>query len=148
MKVLLAIDDSHCSCEAIESVLERPWPEKTRFHIFSVVEPFHPEYAGWHASYVPLAIEAQHDRMAATRKLVEGYANRLKERFGDDSVSSAVAEGYIKDRIIEAAQTWPADLIVMGSHGRTGLEKLLMGSVSQSVMSSAPCSVEIVKKAS
>ena len=46
--------------------------------------------------------------------------------------------------IVQAANTWQADLIVMGSHQRKGLEELMMGSVSNYVMHHAPCSVMIV----
>jgi nucleotide-binding universal stress UspA family protein len=47
--------------------------------------------------------------------------------------------------IIECAVAWNADLIVMGSHGRRGLDRLLLGSVAEAVMRHASCSVEIVR---
>ena len=46
--------------------------------------------------------------------------------------------------ICELAKNWPADLIVVGSHGRTGLSELFLGSVSNYVMHHAPCSVFVV----
>jgi nucleotide-binding universal stress UspA family protein len=48
--------------------------------------------------------------------------------------------------IIGEARKWSADLIVLGSHGYTGLKRLLLGSVALFVVSHAPCSVEIVRK--
>ena len=145
MNILLAIDSSPCSHSAVDSVLDRPWPAGTRFHLLSVIEPFHPEFAGWQPAYGPLAYEAQQEQLSATQDLVKHEAERLSEAFGAENVSFAVVEGFIKDRIIQAAQAWPAELIIMGTHGRHGFEKLLLGSISQAVMSSAPCSVEIVK---
>ena len=145
MNILLAIDDSPHSSAALEAVLARPWPEESQFKVISVVEPFHPEYAGWHTSYVPLAIEAQKELLDSTKNLVEKMGESLREQFGDDNVTHAVLEGYIKDKIIEVAKEWNADLIVMGSHGRRGFTKFLLGSVSEAVVSHAPCSVEIVK---
>ena len=47
--------------------------------------------------------------------------------------------------ILKEATTWGADLIVMGSHGRRGLKRFLIGSVSESVAMHAGCSVEIVR---
>lgn len=47
--------------------------------------------------------------------------------------------------ILQHAAAWPADLIVLGSHGRTGLDRILLGSVSEAVARHAPCSVEIVR---
>lgn len=145
MNILLSIDDSACSLAAVESVMKRPWPAGTVVHVLNVVEPFHPEYAGWHTSYVPLALEAQKERIEGARKLVEEMGERLKTVFPAGSVTAEAIEGYIKDKILEKAAAWPADLIVMGSHGRRGLEKWLLGSVSQAVVCHAPCSVEIVR---
>jgi nucleotide-binding universal stress UspA family protein len=53
--------------------------------------------------------------------------------------------GRPKEAIVDTAEQWPADLIVMGSHGRHGVGRFLLGSVSLSVLSQAPCSVAIVK---
>jgi nucleotide-binding universal stress UspA family protein len=47
--------------------------------------------------------------------------------------------------ILDEAKTWGADLIVMGSHGRHGLDRLVMGSVAEAVASHAHCSVEVVR---
>jgi len=46
---------------------------------------------------------------------------------------------------LDAASEWHADLIMVGSHGRTGLDRLLIGSVSEVVARHAPCSVQIVR---
>lgn len=145
MNILLAMDDSPHSQAALAGLLARPWPEGSQFKIISVVEPFHPEYAGWHTSYVPLALEAQKELLESTKRMVEEAAAKLEQKFGQGTVSSEVLEGYIKDKILETARHWPSDLIVMGSHGRRGFTRFLLGSVSEAVVSHAPCSVEIVK---
>ncbi len=145
MNILLPLDDSPYSEAALQAVLERAWAKGTRFYVLSVVEPFHPEYAGWHTSYVPLALEAQKELVDAAKVLVEGAGRLLEESFGKGCVTCEVMEGYIKDKILELAREWPADLIVMGSHGRRGFTRFLLGSVSETVVTHAPCSVEIVK---
>jgi nucleotide-binding universal stress UspA family protein len=60
-------------------------------------------------------------------------------------VATDIEWGDPKSKIIDAAAAWPADLIVLGSHGRTGLDRFLMGSVSDAVMRHAHCSVELVR---
>ena len=60
-------------------------------------------------------------------------------------VTTTVEQGDPKSKIIEAASKWHADLIVVGSHGRKGLEHFLLGSVSDAVARHAGCSVEIVR---
>jgi nucleotide-binding universal stress UspA family protein len=60
-------------------------------------------------------------------------------------VSAEVLNGEPKEIILDEAERWSADLIVVGSHGRRGLKRLWLGSVSQAVVSQAKCSVEIVR---
>lgn len=47
---------------------------------------------------------------------------------------------------MDEAERWPADLIVIGTHGYTGIKRWLLGSVAQAVVNRAPCSVEVVRK--
>jgi nucleotide-binding universal stress UspA family protein len=61
------------------------------------------------------------------------------------SVSSDLREGNPKEEIIEYARSWKADLVVVGSHGRRGPKRLLLGSVSEAVATHAPCSVEVIR---
>lgn len=145
MNILLAIDGSPYSHAAIDEVLNRPWPEDTNVMVLTVVEAFHPEYAGWQADYVPVAMEAQQEVFNAARKLVNETIATLAPKFGGEQLLPDVREGNIKAEIIEAARNWPADLVIMGSHGRKGISKFLLGSVSEGVLSDAPCSVEIIK---
>ncbi|HEY9775169.1 MAG TPA: universal stress protein [Planktothrix sp.] len=145
MKVLVAIDESIYSKAALDAVVSRPWPTDTHFRVITIVEPFHPEYAGWQTTYVPLAIEAQKSQNESAENLISQAKEALQAKFGADNVQGEVIEGYIKDKILELAHDWPADLIVMGSHGRRGFTKFLLGSVSEAIASHAQCSVEIVK---
>lgn len=147
MKVMLAVDDSNHSEYALESVLQRPWAESTEFLVFMVFEPYHPDFAGWEEHAIEQA-QLYGKRMEdSANKYVESCAAKLKENLRCASVTAEIKEsGRIKETIIQRAMSWPADLIVMGSHGRTGLERFLLGSVSQAVVSHAPCSVEIVKR--
>ncbi len=145
MRVLIALDDSAHSKAALRSVLDRPWPQGTEFNVVTVVEPFHPEYAGWQTNYVPLAVEAQNSINESATQLVAAAKTELEKVFGAEKVFGEAIEGYIKDRILEVARTWKSDLIVVGSHGRRGITKFLLGSVSEAIASHATCSVEIVK---
>lgn len=62
------------------------------------------------------------------------------------SAEAAVREGGPREVIADDAKAWSADLIVVGSHGYTGLKRFLLGSVAQSVVGHAPCSVEVVRE--
>ncbi|MDZ4833134.1 MAG: universal stress protein [Candidatus Melainabacteria bacterium] len=145
MNILLAIDGSAYSHAAVDELLSRPWPADTHVMVLSVVEAFHPEYAGWQADYVPAAMEAQKEVFDVARKLVNETLELLAPKFGGEQLIAEVKEGNIKHEIIETARNWPADLVIMGSHGRKGITKFLLGSVSEGVLADAPCSVEIIK---
>ncbi len=147
MKVMLALDQSNYSEYALKSVLERPWPDASEFLVFTVYEPYHPDFAGWDERAIVEAVNYAKENEARTKEYASESAGRLKAAINNSSVSFAVEESSrVKEAIIEKAKEFKADLIVMGSHGRTGIERFLLGSVSQAVVSHAPCSVEIIKK--
>ncbi len=79
--------------------------------------------------------------------MVKPLADRVRDLLRHEGVpaDSAVAEGKVADAIVQAAKDHDCDLIVVGSHGRTGLDRILMGSVSQQVVIQAQCPVMVVK---
>jgi nucleotide-binding universal stress UspA family protein len=79
-------------------------------------------------------------------QLTTSIAETLKQK--GLTVDSAVRDGDARSVIVDEARKWPADLIVLGSHGYTGIKRLLLGSVALSVVSHAPCSVEVVRQQS
>lgn len=146
MNILIALDGSACSITAVDEIVKRPWPTDAVVKVIHIVEPFHTERGAWHANYVPIAIKVQKELLEAGRQLVLEPAEKLKACFGEKNVSCEVQEGYTADCILDIAESWPADLIVVGSHGRKGFTRFLLGSVSQSIVSRASCSVEVVRE--
>jgi nucleotide-binding universal stress UspA family protein len=144
MKILLAIDNSRYSAEAIKEVAKRPWPPKTIVRVISVVEPVPaPAAELWYDASGSLERVQQEMTKRAT-KLTQKTSESLKRK--ELKIESAVREGDARALIVDEARKWSADLIVLGSHGYTGIKRLLLGSVASSVVSHAPCSVEIVRK--
>ena len=62
------------------------------------------------------------------------------------SVETAIREGDPRTEIVDAADEWQADLIVVGSHGRTGLKRLMLGSIAAAIVARAHCSVEVIRR--
>jgi nucleotide-binding universal stress UspA family protein len=83
------------------------------------------------------------DQKKPARELVERIAKEL--RSAGFKVDAAVEVGDIRESIIDSAAEWRADLIVVGSHGRGGIQRFLLGSVAEFVARHAKCSVEIVR---
>ncbi len=84
-------------------------------------------------------------RMIFGRKLCFQAKEDISSALGIN-LESIICEGDPPDTIIEVAQAKKADLIAIGTHGRRGLKKLLMGSVTSGVIANAPCDVLVVKK--
>ncbi len=143
MKILLAVDDSPYSSEAVREVVARTWPPGTNVCVISAVEDIS-------AISTDLWYDACGDLQHANRELTERAERltaRIAESLADTGLKSEplVRHGDPRSVIVEEARQWGADLIVIGTHGYTGLKRLLLGSVTQSVVSHAPCSVEVVR---
>ncbi|MQA28454.1 MAG: universal stress protein [Luteitalea sp.] len=141
MKILLAIDGSRHSQDAVDEVAQQPWPKPSVVQVLTVVErivPGAPELAvagNWDRLWEEQLKEAEH--------LTVRVADALKAT--DAKVETAIRQGEPRAEIIDEATDWAADVIVVGSHGHTGLKRFLLGSVAQSIVSHAPCSVYVVR---
>lgn len=83
------------------------------------------------------------DRIPQAEELVQQTAKALSS--AGFSVTTSVIVGDARNVILDVAGEWKADLIILGSHGRTGLGRFFLGSVSEAVARHALCSVQIVR---
>jgi len=147
MKILLAIDGSSFSDCAVEEVAQRTWPSATEVKVLTVLErPILPAAEPWTLpdNYFE-ELERASEEHAKTA--IERAVSRLKARPESNlRVTSVIIEGHPRHAIVDEADRWGADLIVVGSHGYRGLTRLWVGSISKAVASQARCSVEIVRK--
>jgi len=134
-RLLLPVDGSRFSRRAAARALDLAVSVEGELAAVSVLDA-PPGFA----AEVP---EVARDLQEKLAELVEGVAREAQAR--GLSCRSTVAEGSAYRVIVEMAREWPAGLIVMGSHGRTGLKRLLMGSVTERVVGLAPCPVLVVK---
>jgi nucleotide-binding universal stress UspA family protein len=143
VKILLAIDDSRFSEAAIETIIRQATPQETELRVLHVIEPIpiYPDGQAW--GYGPDASQVLDEQRKEAEGLVARAGQTLREK--NFKVTTAVEEGNPKVVIIDSAAEWDADLIVVGSHGRKGLDRFFMGSVSEAVARHARCSVQIVR---
>lgn len=143
MKILIAIDGSDFSQAALKSVLARPWPANTEAKVLNVVEPpsllMGREMVGPDPEF-ELVWNALREQ---AKDIVSKAADKL--RGAKFEVSTELVEGDPKSQILDVAKQWHADMIILGSHGRSGLGRFLMGSVSDGVVRHAHCSVEVIR---
>jgi nucleotide-binding universal stress UspA family protein len=143
MKIILAIDGSKFSEAAVQTVIEQARPQDTEIRVLHVVEPPSLLVAREMGGYDPALDAVWEAETKQAETLVTKVADGLRSK--GLKVTTAVERGDPKSKIIDAASKWRADLIVVGSHGRKGLEHFLLGSVSEAVARHAGCSVEIVR---
>ena len=143
LKILLATDGSECSRSAAQSITERPWPEGTEVEVLCVAG-FSLQAIG--SEYVPPEAIDQlvEDDLKQSWSAAEA-AQQIIQLSGL-KVAPKVITGIPKAVIVGEAADWKADLIIVGSHGHRGLERILVGSVSEAVAIHAPCSVEVVRQ--
>jgi len=142
MKIIVALDDSQCSLRAVEFVTRMRWPAGSTIVVLCVAPPLP---GGITVPYEPqspapeLAVATQ----ARLRELVARAERELRE--SGLSTVGRVVDGDPRAALVEATEQERADLLVVGSHGRAGLQKLMLGSVSSHVVTHATCSVLVVK---
>lgn len=143
MRILLAIDDSKYSQEALRKLIAQT-KRGSQVRVLNVVESIGGYIsAGLIPHVVSMAPGMEEDRVKQAKDLVRRVVRKLRE--AGFKTSEAVEEGDPKSKIIDHAENWNADLIILGSHGWKGLNRFLLGSVSEAVARHANCSVEIVR---
>lgn len=140
MKILIAYDGSECSDAALEDLTRAGLPRKADVLILSVTDVWLPEAngnitrgQGEHISKI----------VKAARAFVQKAVKKIRSNFPHWKVQTDTPVGSPASMIIQKAKEWNADLIVIGSHGRSALGRMRWGSVSQSVATHAHCSVRI-----
>lgn len=152
MKILVATDGSDYSLEAVKKCGELlKYDEPAEIRIISIIEPLAPvgvEPFGVSTNYYAEAEkEAEknaQDVVKNSKELLEGLVS------GSDVtvLTKVFFSRSTKGAIVDDAQSWGADLIVLGSHGYGFVKRMLIGSVSDAVVKYAPCSVLVVRKQS
>jgi nucleotide-binding universal stress UspA family protein len=150
MKILLATDGSECSEIAARSVANRPWPAGSEIKIICVRELLVLENAITVASPCSvypesLLAEVLEGARARAEKAVAQARHVLSSKRLKVCDGPGTPVGDARAILLDEARAWGADLIILGSHGRHGFDRLVIGSVSESVALYADCSVEVIR---
>jgi len=143
-RILVATDGSEFSDAAVRSVAERPWPKDTEVMILSV-----PEFPLWLGQFPRFQLVQAAELTEAALDAARDAVARAKEtlrRSGLAITTRIPAERDAPPKVIlDEAQEWGADMIVVGSHGRRGFDRFALGSISEALALHAHCSVEVVR---
>jgi len=148
MKILVATDGTKQGEQAIAALSNFRLGDSDEVKLVSVVDMAVPMAIDVYGGYLPDTTELE----KAARENAEKVLNAAREsanqilKGANTHVSGELLFGSPESRIVEAAEHMSADLIIVGSHGYNRWERLLLGSVSDSVVHHAPCSVHIVRE--
>lgn len=137
-KILIAVDQGPIAVRAADVGIELARSLDAEIAVIHTYEP--PVVYGTDIG-VPPAELATMAREEAARVLL-GFRQRQSL---EPAVSEFLEIGKPAEEIVKTAKSWPADLIVIGSHGRSGVNRVLLGSVAEAVTRNAPCPVLIVR---
>jgi nucleotide-binding universal stress UspA family protein len=148
MKILLATDGSPSSEAAVQEVASSHWPAETEIEVLTVVHAPMPLVAD-----PVLVLAASHQTLLEEARqkapeIAEKAARQIRARAPHLRVVTKILEGTPKEVIVEEAERWGANSIVLGSHGYGPVRRFLLGSVAHAVALHAPCSVLIVRSRS
>lgn len=148
MKILLATDGTKHSDCALRIIDKFNLTDGDEIKIVSVVDlalPLSIDLYG--PGYLPSTAEIEKSAQESAENLLQTTREKILQTFAGKkvSISTEVLLGSPDSRIVETAEAMNANLIIVGSHGYNRWERLLLGSVSDSVVHHAPCSVLVVR---
>ncbi|MGF7229768.1 universal stress protein [Arachidicoccus sp.] len=139
-KVLIAVDSSPCSLHAVKKGVALARALNAAVALIFVIDRSH-EIVSSDLGITPLQSES------ILLQQAEETVNQMIKMYSQDNnmeIGKFLPEGFPKDEILATAKQWKADLIVMGTHGRTGLAHFLMGSIAEYVVRHASIPVMVV----
>ncbi|MBS1788500.1 MAG: universal stress protein [Acidobacteria bacterium] len=145
MKILIAYDGSECADIALDDLLRAGLPSKAEAKVVSVAEqvvPFPATFGMVETDFV----ESLLPEFANLKEQTEFASSKLKVAFPEWKVMTVVGVGSPSSFIINQADEWKPDLVVVGSHGRSAIGRLFLGSVSLKLVHDSPCSVRIARR--
>lgn len=150
MKIILATDGTKYSNAAAEMLNKFSLGNGDEVKIVSVVDMAVPLAVDVYGGYLPDTTELEKIAKENATKVLAETADRVNASVSVKgvTVTTEVLFGSPESRVVETAEEMNADLIILGSHGYNSWERLLLGSVSNSVVHHAPCSVLVVRMSS
>jgi len=158
MKILIGYDGSPCADAALDDLQRAGLSREAQAIVLTVFEQWLPHAAGNELTHTTTGNSPQAGSatpgaspatgaapLTETRALALKGKSRLQTHFPDWEIKAEEASGSPASEILKRAGNWKPDLIAVGSQGRSGLGRFLLGSVSQKVANEAQCSVRVAR---
>lgn len=143
-RILIAVDDKEISKKAMQEAIQLTKDQKAKLYIIYIADEFLPAGEGIPVDFEK-HIKTVRKHGLSILKTMSTLATKAKIDFKTHLIEVKESSPIIAEKIIEQGQTWKADLIILGTHGRTGLSRLLLGSVAEDVARKSNIPVQLVK---
>jgi nucleotide-binding universal stress UspA family protein len=142
-RILVPVDGSSTSLRGLSEAVDLARSTGAVLRLVHVVDELVIDTGYEPSWYSPELVEAMRE---GGQKILDNVAARVpRDGIVCETILEETVGGRASDRILAQAKQWPADLIVMGTHGRRGLNRLAMGSDAELVLRSTPVPVMIVR---
>jgi nucleotide-binding universal stress UspA family protein len=139
-KILCPIDHSDCSKEALKYAVSFAMKDEAKLYLMHIID-----IRSFNDSVVAMSQQVPDEETLELLRIK--LLDCIPEEIRDDmNVEAFVVQGIPFAEIISTAREKDIDMIVIGSHGRTGLKHMMLGSVSEKVVRKAPCPVLTVRQ--
>ena len=136
-KILVPVDFSENSVKILQAAVNVAQKFEARLSIIFVVQSFD-DYSGFFVPHMPIE-QFKDDMLSSSEKKMDEF---LEEHLGgEETYTRHVAVGDVGEGILTYAESQQIEMIIMGTHGYKGLERILFGSVAEQVVKGAPCPV-------
>ena len=142
-RILYATDYSKASARALDEAVSLAKQNNAELLVVHVIEPVTSYAAGEDFGGAELYLKMEETTKQEAQRSMQKLMGKLQQ--AKVKAKSLLLKGPVDDQIVKAAKNRKANMIVIGTHGRTGLSKLLMGSVAGKVISLASCPVLTVR---
>jgi nucleotide-binding universal stress UspA family protein len=146
-RVLLGWDGSSAACRVADLVKSWPLFAQSLIRVVSVADVKYPWWTGFpeagSAEMLPMYVETADAMRREHEELATAMASSL--RAAGREAEPERRDGDPATEMLASAAHWPADVVAIGTHGRTGVRRLVLGSVARNVLQHAPCSVLIAR---
>ncbi|MDH2052063.1 universal stress protein [Achromobacter marplatensis] len=144
-RIIVAVDSSHASNRALDEAIKIAKDSGATLRILHVLDDLSVSlatnpYAGYYSGAL-----IENLRQSGAKVLEEARTRAAAAELQVETVLYDDLGLPVEERILTAAQNWPADLIVMGTHGRRGVKRAMLGSSAEAVLRASPIPVLLVR---
>jgi nucleotide-binding universal stress UspA family protein len=144
MRVLVPVEDPLFAACMAYFIKNHAWPSGTEFIVMHIIEPYLLDDSP-HITFAPLLEISRQEVIADASRLVAAMAQSINNAHPTATVTQDVVQAHVVEQIKHFAKTWNPDLVILGSHGRSGFQHFMLGSVSLELCSELTLPLLLIK---